>query len=52
MYEGLTRNQARALEQSLIENPLGTSNVLNKINSIGPNNVFYDDALSWATKNQ
>ncbi|NQQ33952.1 hypothetical protein HO875_10550 [Streptococcus suis] len=52
LYEGLTRNQARALEQSLIENPLGTSNVLNKINSIGPNNVFYDDALSWATKNQ
>ncbi|CYU93344.1 Cell wall-associated polypeptide CWBP200 [Streptococcus suis] len=52
LYEGLTRNQARALEQSLIENPLGTSNVLNKINSISPNNVFYDDALSWATKNQ
>ena len=43
---GLTRNQARAIEQYLIEN--GDANTLNKINSISPNNIFYDDAKTWA----
>lgn len=44
-YEGLTRNQARAIEQYYIENG---SNALNKINSISPNNKYYQDAMNWA----
>ncbi len=44
-YDGLTRNQARAIEQYFIENG---PNDLNKINSIGQNNKYYKDALTWA----
>lgn len=45
-FSGLTRNQARAIEQYFIEN--GPGNTLNKINSISPNSVYYDDAMKWA----
>lgn len=44
-YENLTRNQARAIEQYFIENG---PNELNKISSIGSNNIYYQDALNWA----
>ena len=44
-YEGLTRNQARAIERYYIENG---PNALNKINSISPNNKYYQDAMNWA----
>ncbi|MDF2545537.1 MAG: repeat protein [Anaerosolibacter sp.] len=45
--EPLTRDQARAIEQVLIEkNPQFS----NKINSISPKNVIYNDAIDWATK--
>lgn len=44
-FEDLTRNQARAVEQYFIEN--GPSE-LNKINSISPNNKYYQDAMNWA----
>ena len=44
-YEGLTRNQARAIEQYYIENG---PNKLNKISSVGKNNKFYQDAIKWA----
>ena len=44
-FSGLTRNQARAIEQYYIEN--GPNN-LNKINSIGQNNKYYQDAMNWA----
>jgi len=44
--EGLTRNQARAVEQYLIEN--GSANALNQINSISTSHRFYDDAKKWA----
>ena len=44
-YDGLTRDQARAIEQYFIENG---PNDLNKINSIGQNNKYYKDALEWA----
>ena len=47
-YSGLTRNQARAVEQYLIEN--GHANQLNKINSISPKNKMYDGAMKWAEK--
>ena len=47
-YSGLTRNQARAVEQYLIEN--GHANQLNKINSISPKNKMYNDAMKWAEK--
>ncbi|WP_273228340.1 hypothetical protein, partial [Geosporobacter ferrireducens] len=43
---GLTRNQARAVEQYLIEN--STANALNKINSISPSHKYYDEAMRWA----
>ena len=46
IFSGLTRNQARAIEQYFIES--GTGNALNKINSISPNSVYYDDAITWA----
>jgi len=46
IVNGLTRNQARSIEQYLIEN--GSANALNKINSISPNHRFYDDAMRWA----
>lgn len=46
-YDNLTRNQARAIEQYFIGDPNGP-NELNKINSIGPNNKYYQDALDWA----
>lgn len=42
---GLTRNQARSIEQYYIENG---PNKMNKINSISPNNKYYNDALNWA----
>ena len=45
IHSGLTRNQARALEQYYIENG---PNELNKINSISPKNRFYFQAMSWA----
>ena len=45
VFEGLTRNQARAIEQYFIEN--GPSE-LNKISSISPNNPNYEEALKWA----
>ncbi len=44
--KGLTRNQARAIEQYLIEN--GPANAMNKINSISPNSPYYIEALQWA----
>ena len=44
-HEGLTRNQARALEQYYIENG---PHELNKINSISPNNRNYQQAMNWA----
>lgn len=43
---GLTRNQARAIEQYLIEN--GPANAMNQINSISPNSPYYKEALIWA----
>jgi len=36
----------------LIENPIGNSNKLNKINSIGPKNTFHDEAIKWAQNNK
>ncbi|PQQ66834.1 polymorphic toxin-type HINT domain-containing protein [Acetivibrio saccincola] len=45
-YVGLTRNQARAIEQYFIEN--GTANALNKANSISPKSKYYSEALKWA----
>lgn len=45
IHEGLTRNQARAIEQVIIEqNP----NYLNKINSISLSNPNYQQAIDWA----
>ena len=44
---GLTRNQARAIEQYYIENG---PNELNKINSISNNHRYYDKANEWAEK--
>ncbi|MCR5824059.1 MAG: S8 family serine peptidase [Lachnospiraceae bacterium] len=44
-FANLTRNQARAVEQYYIENG---PNELNKINSIGENNKYYQDAIRWA----
>ena len=42
--EPLTRRQARAIEQALIEaNP----QFENKINSISPTRDWYNDAISW-----
>ncbi len=52
IYEGVTRNQARAYEQNLLENLIGNSNKLNKINSISPKNKYHDDAVNWAQKNR
>jgi RHS repeat-associated protein len=42
----VTRNQARAIEQVLIENNTQFSNV---INSISPSNPIYNDAIKWGT---
>ena len=47
IYDGLTRNQARAIEQYYIENG---PNELNKINSISPNSPYYEEALRWAAE--
>ena len=44
----LTRNQARAIEQYLIEN--GPANKLNKVNSISPKSMHYHDAMKWANR--
>ena len=47
-YSGLTRNQARAIEQYYIEHG---PNELNKINSISPtNNKYYNDSQIWASE--
>jgi len=43
--EGLTRNQARAIEQYFIEHG---PNQLNKANSISPRSEYYSEALKWA----
>lgn len=46
-YDELTRNQARAIEQYLIEN--GPANAQNKINSISSSKSrYYDEAMEWA----
>ncbi|SEF64252.1 RHS repeat-associated core domain-containing protein [Eubacterium ruminantium] len=45
--EPLTRRQARAIEQVLIEDNPQFSN---KINSISPKRDWYNDAISWARK--
>ncbi|WP_303804257.1 polymorphic toxin-type HINT domain-containing protein [Ruminococcus flavefaciens] len=42
---GLTKNQARALEQYYIENG---PNALNSINSVRPAHRFHDKAMKWA----
>lgn len=44
-HDGLTRNQARAVEQYYIEN--GPSD-LNQINSISTSSSYYPEAISWA----
>jgi len=44
-HDGLTRNQARAVEQYYIEN--GPSE-LNKINSISTSSIYYQGASNWA----
>ncbi|WP_084758062.1 GIY-YIG nuclease family protein, partial [Defluviitalea phaphyphila] len=44
-YDGLTRNQARAIEQYYIEK--GPANLLNKINSIRPSHRHYNQAMKW-----
>lgn len=46
-YDGLTRNQARAIEQYFIGKPNGP-NDFNEINSIRINHRYYDDAHNWA----
>lgn len=43
---GLTRNQARAIEQVIIKN---NPNYLNKINSISPSNPNYQQVIDWGT---
>ena len=48
LFPGLTRNQARAIEQYFIEN--GSGNAMNRINSISPTSPYYQDALNWATE--
>jgi len=45
--DSLTRNQARSVEQNLIEK--GT-NYQNKINSMSKKNQFYDRAKNWVSK--
>lgn len=47
-YSSLTRNQARAIEQYLIEN--GPANAMNRIASIGSSNPHYSGALLWAER--
>lgn len=49
VYKDLTRNQARSIEQYFIGMRNGP-NQLNKINSISPNNIYFEDALDWANK--
>ena len=46
-YSGLTRNQARAIEQYLIENGPNEKNI---INSISPKSKYYNEAMEWAEK--
>jgi RHS repeat-associated protein len=45
VVSGLTRNQARAIEQYFIENG---PNLYNQINSISPNSQYYEEAERWA----
>ncbi|MCM1529707.1 MAG: DUF6531 domain-containing protein [Alistipes sp.] len=46
-YSGLTRNQARALEQyDIINGP----NTMNKINSISPKHQYYSESQKWASQ--
>ncbi len=42
---GLTRSDAKAVEQVLIENS-GLGNLLNKINSISPQNPIYNESVT------
>jgi RHS repeat-associated protein len=44
---GLTKDQARAIEQSIINDNPGFNN---KINSIGKNRDWYQEAINWAAK--
>ena len=46
IYNGLTRNQARAIETYLIQ--YGYANRLNKILSISTQHRYYADAMRWA----
>lgn len=47
----LTKNQARAIEQSIIHNRRINGNLgLNKINSISPKREIYSEALSWGER--
>lgn len=45
--EPLTRRQARAIEQTMIE---ANKQFSNKINSISSKREWYDDAISWGQK--
>lgn len=49
LIENLTRSDARAAEQALIENR-GLDSLLNKINSISPNNPIYPEAIQKGQK--
>jgi hypothetical protein len=51
-YIGLTKNQARAIEQYYIETKFKSlPNTKNKINSISPKRAIYSDAINWAINN-
>ncbi len=43
--DGLTRNQARAVETYLID--FGSANTMNTYRSISPTRGIYDDAMKW-----
>jgi len=45
-FTDLTRNQARAIEQYLIEH--GKANAMNKANSISKTSKYYSTAMEWA----
>lgn len=42
--QGLTRGEARAIEQAIIKNNPGFQN---KINSVSPKHEYYDQAVAW-----
>lgn len=53
VYTGITKQSLEKRQnQNLIENPIGNSNKLNKINSISPKNKFHDEAIKWAQNNK